>query len=511
MIAKLKYTLKNDWFLWLLMLLFCGLYLFNISGWLIHDDEGTDLYEVWQLQLGHQPGIDFIAEQQPLFLLIGKTALNLFENDVLALRTISVLQVLGGAFFLGWVVRKIWGNHLAAITVGVTLSSGVVYEQARLFRPDPMMFGWELIGLGLVLLAVHNGKRPLRLATSVTAQCRLYWGLAGAAYGIAVLMKLFGIFPIIGLVFFFLYLFYKEPSQWQKHLQNGIMFAVPFLLVSIAGSLLLYSNLGFYYQEVFNQHLSLGQSKTVRDQLYITGGTYLSFILVNAVTIFIFPLVILNKRSGEVVIQHPEKALLYTQLLVPLLFVFITRPIFPRYHIFLLPILALLLAIQMNGIFNKIDQNQPRAASLVNLLVLLFIGFAYFATFPSITKRLTRTEEDTLALAEFLQARTSPEDIIVSDYASLNFHAKRPSIYEASIIAGGRIGGGIVTGDLLIERMEETEAQLFLIHVEGGSPKPHQLINLIDFSLFEAYLAENYEMIEVFDRANQLIEIYERR
>lgn len=489
---------EKSWLFAILILFFAGLYLYNIGGWLIHDDEGTDLYEAWQLQLGNVPGVDFIAEQQPLFLLIGKTFLSFSEDtaeSVTAVRLVAAVQVLLGSLFLGWVVRQRWGDHIAALTIGITLTSGILYEQARLYRPDPMMFAWELIGFGFVLLALHKGKRP-------------FWGFAGAAFGVAVLMKLFGIFPIIGLALFFLYLFYSEPANWRTHLQNGIWFSVPFLLVSGGVSLFLYSELGFYYQEAFKQHLSLGQNKTIWDQIYISVTTYLSFILVNAIAVFIVPLAILNKRANEDIIQQPEKAFLYTQLIVPLFFVFITRPIFPRYHIFLLPTIGLLLALQLQGLLNKIEE-RPRAAT--TLLVFLFITFAFFATFPSITQRLIRTEDDTIALAQFLQANTTPDEIILSDYASLNYHADRLSIYEASIIAGGRIGGGIVTGELLIRRIEEGDVKMILIHGEGGSPSPHHLVNLIDYDIFEAYLNEHFERIERFDRAGQLIEIYQRR
>ena len=500
-VNSLQKQRQTNWIFAGLALFFIGFYLFNISGWLIDDDEGTDLYEAWQLQLGHQPGVDFIAEQQPLFLLIGKTGFNLTDNSidsVTIVRIFSAVQVLAGSIFFGLVVRRQWGNHVATLTIGVMLTSGLIYDQARLFRPDPMMFAWELFGLGFVLLAMETGKRP-------------YWGLAGATYGVAVLMKLFGIFPVIGLALYFLYLFFKKPREWQTHLLNGITFTVPFLLISGGVSLILYSQMGFYYQEVFNQHLSLGQHRTFSDQLVITIGTYLAFVAINSVIIFIVPLAIINRRSGEVVTRQLEKALLRTQLLVPFFFVLITRPQFTRYYIFLLPIFALLLALQMQGFFNKIGKNHPNFNLIAGLSILLLISFSMFLTSPSIRRLLTQKESDTVALAEFIQAHTKPDDVVVSDYASMNFHANRPSIYEASIIAGGRIDGGIITGALLIARMEASKAKLVLLHVEGGRPLPDHLIKLIDFPVFEAYLAEKYELLEVFDRAGQIIEIYERR
>ncbi|MAT97280.1 MAG: hypothetical protein CL608_09075 [Anaerolineaceae bacterium] len=492
---------RGGWLFFVLTTIFIGLYLFNISGWLIHDDEGTDLYEAWQLQIGNQPGVDFIAEQQPLFLLLGKTGLNFAQDSVQAvkiLRVLSAVQVLAGSIFFGLVVKRKWGEQTAALTMGIILTSGLVYEQARLFRPDPMMFAWELFGLGFVLLALQTEKRP-------------FWIAAGISFGVAVLMKPFGIFPVIGLLFFFLYLFLKQSYQWQQHLFNGVAFAIPFLLVSVGISFILYYQLGFYYQEVFGQHASLGQQKTVWEQILVTITTYLSFFLFNSVIIFAIPLAFMNRRSGEKVVQFPENALLYAQMIVPLLFVLITRPIFPRYHIFLLPVFALILALHLKGLINKINAEIKNASVIVTLTILLILSFSIFSTFPYFTPLLTRQEDDTITLAHLIQNNTKPTDVVVSDYASLNFHAKRPSIYEASIIAGGRISGGIVTGAMLIERIEANEAKLVLLHREGGNPAPHQLAKLVDLELFEAYLEDNYQLIEIFDRSEQLIEIYQRR
>lgn len=486
---------KNSWLL-LLAVAMLGLYLFNISGWLIHDDEGTDLYEAWQLQIGHQPGVEFVAEQQPLFLQIGKFGMDLFERDVHGLRLISALQVLAGAFFLGGVLYKIWGRYVAAVAVGVTLTSGLVYEQARLYRPDPMMFGWELLGLGFVLLALNGGKRP-------------YWAAAGFSYGVAILMKPFGIFPVVGLFFFFIYLFYTNRNHWLNIFLDGLTFALPLLIMSLGVSLLLYRSTGFYYQEAFSYHLAMGE-QSLFNRLINIGDRYLLFIVINAVSIFILPLAFLNRRAklGETTSFY--KALFLSQFLVPLTFVLFTRPLHVRYWMFLVPILAILLAIEVDKLFKKILKEKPQF-SLLPLFVFIIVLFSVLSTFPGVIDRLIRTETGTLQLAQFIAEHSNPADIVVSDYAGLNFHAKRQSIYEASIIAGGQIGSGGITGSLLIEKIEETQAELVLVHVEGGNPPPHQLTHLIDFEVFKTYLDEKYGLITTFDRGGQMIEIYERQ
>ena len=47
----------------LLLTLFALAYTYNLDGWLISDDEGTDLCEVWPFQQGKIPVVDFAAEQ----------------------------------------------------------------------------------------------------------------------------------------------------------------------------------------------------------------------------------------------------------------------------------------------------------------------------------------------------------------------------------------------------------------------------------------------------------------
>ena len=462
----------------------------------MHDDEGTDFYEIWQLQQGQEPGVDFMAAQQPLFLLLGKTILDRFGHNPTPLRLAGAIQVLLGAGVLALVVRKLWGNIVAILTLSLTLGSGMVYEQARLFRPDPMMLAWEMMGLAAVLLAVAQSRRK-------------WWAAAGLCYGVSVLWKPFGLFPVLGLVFYFLYSLVNKPAHWRETIMDGVYFAVPFLLVGLGVSFLLYDRLGFYYGLVFEQHLGLERESSFLFRLGVTSRAYAYFFLVNSIFVFILPLRWLNKAAGR--LRHLEFDILLAQLVSPMIFLLMTRPMHLRYFFYLTPVLAILLAWQIQQAFTKISSGQPAFSRFVAVVMLVIISFAALATRPSIPNLLTRRESGTLTLSNLVAAHTRPDEVVLSDYAGINFFARRPSIYEASIIAGGRIGGGIVTTDLLIDRIEADDVALVLVHVAGGEPPPHQLAKLPDYDRFRKYLLQKFELLTVFDRAGQQVEVYERR
>jgi hypothetical protein len=67
-----------------------------------------------------------------------------------------------------------------------------------------------------------------------------------------------------------------------------------------------------------------------------------------------------------------------------------------------------------------------------------------------------------------------------------------------------------VTGELLIDRIETDEVQMVLVHVAGGIPEPHQLVSMVDYDRFGAYLAQHLRLLTVFDRAGQQIEVHQR-
>ena len=489
---KLRYWLISLFALFV----FGSLYTYNLTGWLMDDDEGTDFYEAWQLSEQKIPGEGFLAEQQPLFILSGKALIDQYGRDPFPLRLLAVSQVLLGAFVLVGAVWRIWNGKTAVFTLIFLLLNGMVYEQARLYRPDPMMLAWGMMGLAAALWAIHSkiGK---------------WWAISGFFYGISILWKPFGLFPVVGLIIYFLLWLWQQKQDWKPIFKAGGLFSVPFLLITVGITVLLYSQMGNYYLEAFEYHLSMGVQNNFLHRLLVTSSGYLFFLLLNGVIfLFIAPLWWINGRSS-LTKQSPAQ-LLVLQLISPLIFLAISRPIHFRYYFYLIPPLAILLARQLDIAWKNITAKKTIPVWQQYGSLSFLIVFTVLLAQPAIPTLLTQQENGTVALADYVVAHTEPEDIVLSDYAGINFFADRESIYEASIIAGGQIESGGITGALLIERIESSDVKMVLLHVEGGEPQPHQLIKLIDFPAFEAYLADNFQEPLLFDRNEQIFLIYQR-
>ena len=475
--------------------MFVFLYIGNISGWLMDDDEGAAFYEAWQLAEQKQAGVDFIAENQPLFLISGSQLIHLFGHDPTPLRLLSALQVLVGTFLLAIVVYKLFGGLTAVLTLGFVLFSGLVYPQARIFRPDAMMLGWEMAALAAVFVAVKDRRD-------------WWWSVAGACYGTAILWKLFGLIPVLGLIFYFIYWWYRDRAAWRSIIRSGLFFSLPFLLVALVGSLLLYNQTGFYYAEAFTYHIQMEQNVG----FFLRAGRNILVLLLffwpGLLFLAIAPLWFINRHIAW---SQPEIIrVLLAQVATVIIFPFITRPVHIRYFLYLVPVMAVLLAWQLTIMWTQIKKQTFYREWYAYVFVVIVIGLTLWMSQPNLLEQFLRRETGTIALANYVAMHTQSGDAVLSDYATINFLADRPSVYEASIIAGGQIESGAVTGDRLIKSIEDRQVQMVLLHVEGGDPFPHQLVALHDYNQFRTYLTDHFDLTETFDRNGQMIEIFQR-
>jgi predicted membrane-bound mannosyltransferase len=139
--------------------LILGLYLYNITGWLKEDDEGTALYVTWRLAEGEIPYRDLINTKGPLFLLLGGGLNRLVGPSILGLRVVTVLGVIGGgyAWFRG--LQTVYGMAAGLIGAVLFLLTPEVYYLGRQFRADSWMLALIALALSVFLAGCQLKKR----------------------------------------------------------------------------------------------------------------------------------------------------------------------------------------------------------------------------------------------------------------------------------------------------------------------------------------------------------------
>lgn len=476
----------------LVVLVLGSLYLYNLGGWLVQDDEGTDLYEIWRISEGDVPGVDLITEQPPVFLLGGVGLGRLSNFNVVVLRGGSIALVLGSACLVLLLGQEIWNLQAGLVGAIIYLLNHLVYSQARLFRPDPWMLAFSVLGLYLFVLAQTREKRLLFL-------------LSGAVYGIATLCKLFGVLPLGGCLLSLIYQGLTERAWRGRSLKRVALLLIPFLLMSLGGILAFYPPGSAYYSAVLGQHWQLGSQEGLPYRLG-KGLVHLAFFMYRHLP-FIFAIPLVHRLATS---RHAGERALAWQVPTGLAYLVLSRPLYERYWLYLVPVFSLILGHLVDRSLTWVRSRvRSRARALIPLAGILLVALATAQSIPIILQRARRRESDTLAFAAYIAAHTEPDDVVLSDYAGLNFYARRRSIPQASVIAGGRISGGFVTADGLISEIEAQDVRMVLLHVSGGTPPPHQLINLHDFDRFHAYLNEHFHLTGTFNRAGQIFEIYQ--
>jgi 4-amino-4-deoxy-L-arabinose transferase-like glycosyltransferase len=476
----------------LTILILVSLYFCNLGGWLIHDDEGTDLYEIWRIGEGDVPARDVVTAQAPVFLLGGVALGRLSDFSIVVLRGASALLVLGSAPLVVLLGREIWCLRAGFLAAIIYLLNHLIHDQARLFRPDPWMLAFSVLGLYLFVLAQTRERRFLFL-------------LSGSVYGIATLCKLFGALPLGGCLLALAYDGLTNPLQRRRTVENIGLLLISFLSVSLGGMVAFYPPGSTYYSTVLGQHWQLGSEAGLTHRV-AKGLFHLAFFTYrNLSFLFAVPLVYHLATS-----QHPGERAVGWQVPTAFAYLVLSRPLYGRYWLYLVPVFSLILGHLIDVLISWIrSRTGSRGRPLSSALGILLVVLATAQSVPIILRNTWRRENDTLALASYIAAHTEPDEVVLSDYASLNVYARRRSVPQASIIAGGRIAGGFVTAEGLISEIEAHNVSMVLLHVSGGDPGPHHLVNLHRFDQFQAHLEEHFDVTGTFDRAGQIFEIHQ--
>ena len=476
----------------LILIAIGSLYVYNLDGWLIHDDEGTHLYEAWRVSEGDVPGVDLITEQPPLFLLGGVLAGRLSDFNILALRGVTVaLALLAGwpVFLIG---NEVWGERVGLLGLVLYLINHMTYATTRLYMPDVWMLSFAILGIYLFILSQTRKRRGLL-------------PLASVAFALSTLSKLFGVLSLGGCLLFLAYQALSRRATLRHTLGDGLLLILPFLLITPTAFLAFYPPSSAYYDSVLGHHWQQGREASLLSRVgkgFLALGT---FFYMNLSFLFTLPFLPRLGTSGR-----PGERILAWQTPTAFTFFLLSRNLWPRYWLYLIPAFALILAYLIDRALNWLaSRATPRTRPLIALASVGIILLALLQSAPRIFYRARLYDEDTRELAAYIAEQTAPDDTVLADYATLNFYARRPSVYQASIIATGRIQSGLVTGAELIREMEQRDVQTVLHHVPGGTNPPSHLVFLRDYDTFYTYLNTHYCMVRTFYRAGQLFEIYQ--
>jgi hypothetical protein len=337
-----------------------------------------------------------------------------------------------------------------------------------------------------------------------TRRRQWYLPLSGAIYGLATLCKLFGVLSFGGCLLFLGYQALAGRTSLRHSLKDLVWLTIPFLLISVGGILTFYPPDSAYYGSVIGQHWQAGRDRDLIYRLTNVLNGLFQFFRDNLTFLLALPL--LPRLAGS---HRPGESILAWQIPTGLAFFILSRPMWSRYWLYLVPIFCLILAFLADRVLQWTETVWKDRKRLTILVGILLIGLGLAQSTPSIVRNARLYEESTRALADYIAEHTDPDDVVLSDYATLNFYARRPSVYQAPIIANAQIQAGFITGADLIAEIEADEVEMVVLHVPGGSNPPSHLIYLYDFDRFYAYLNQHFHQMRTFNRSGQLFEIYQ--
>lgn len=464
----------------LILLCFGALYLHGLGDWLINDDEGSFLYQVWQMTEGKAPYRDFLSSRDPLFLYSGLIWMKLWGANVVSMRVLSVGLTLITAIFVFLLAQQTVPVEGALLSLIAFLLHPDIVHYGRTFQPEP----FYLLGVTAGLYTFTVGK--LRAKPTWSA-------IAGLIFAIAALYKLIAVLALGGCGL------YLVVNGWQKKIPlrrlavDIAWLVIPFAILWGTVMGLCLTLVPGFYEGVIALNLAQGSDLSLI-QVWSKG----LFFLVSYLLLFT-PLILLSLPAAWQGWAGKLTLPLAWQLPTALAFILLSRALFPRLLYYLIPTLVTLFIIALNPL-RHLEHHK-----------YFYFLVIYAVLIPWASKdaeRLSLREDATPIIAQYIRARTEPQDHVLADYQELNFHARRPATYLGAEISQVIVEGAVITGQKLIAEIEADQVQLVVIDI---SPETgHQLTLLSDALLFQAYLENHFELLDVLPRAAQRIAIYRR-
>jgi hypothetical protein len=249
-----------------------------------------------------------------------------------------------------------------------------------------------------------------------------------------------------------------------------------------------------FYASVIEINLAQGQDLAL--QQVVSKG--LAFLL--GYVLSCFPFVVLALPAARKGWFGDNKVALFSwQLPTALAFVVLSRDLFPRLLLYLVPSLAILFAASLEPL-RLLGKKSLLLAVVCAIIVPWLVADA---------RVVLQTEQDTAAVVRYIDERVPPGAYVLSDYQELNFHARRPSTFSGAEISFVIAAGGRITGEQLIAEIEGKDVRMVILDVSPLTAA--HMVALWDYDEFRAYLAKHFVLLDVLPRHEQRLEIYVKR
>ena len=506
----------SRWLIPLILLsIFCFFYFYNITGWLIHDDEGGYLYHAWRMSQGELPYRDFYSTKEPFFLYTGYLIFSFLGPDVLWVRIFTaIITILTGCliFLIG---RRVYSYKVGFWSSVTYLVLPVVYFQARRYRPDAYAVFFSVLGLFLFIKAWQDNKNS-------------FFAYSGISYAVSLGYKLS---TFIGITAVLIFIFYQAATQRRLRIISRVLvlFIGGFFVAIVASSIFL-NKISFLLLTCIFKH-ELSQPLLLFPNLITTVVNNIKeFLMIGPkqyglrdghswFIIFSLPLAICYLFASNQIRK------IFSFLILCSCFILLAP--YPnqilRYYLYVVPVAVL---ISVSFLCSLFQHKRSIFVRIFGALILVFILIKVIL--PGLKKDsvLFLVKEDgTALLAEYIKNNTRETDYVMAEYGDILFHARRKTTYLMAGMSQSAIDNGVITSDKLINELENYPVKMVLIHREGGISEkqgfffgtpyaPHHfstLINSKDGPKFISYLHKHYLLTDTLNRSGEIFDIYYKK
>jgi hypothetical protein len=336
--------------------------------------------------------------------------------------------------------------------------------------------------LGLYLFVISQKKDSARLLVA-----------AGIVFGVATLFKLFAALVLGGCIVYLAISGYQKGKSLGRIAFEGLSLLGPFATVFGLTAGFIAFRISAFFDCVIGVNLAQGQDLT-KMEILIKGIAFLiQYLLIYPVVLLALPAALrgFRGRSGL--------GILSWQLPMAVALLVLSRDLFPRLLLFLVPSIVILVAASLEPISFLEKQ------SLLLLSLVCFVAVPWLVVDFGL---VSRREESTLAIVDLIEALVPPDEPVVSDYQELNFHAARRSTYLGAEISHVVVAGNSITSDSMIHEIQSDNVRMVILDV-SYTPGPH-LGSLQDYDSFRVFLQKNFSLVDTIPRESQLLEVYSR-